>query len=331
MEPCIKIISQLMYSQIFSGTSKSEADLRAWLANRDYSIVKNITSSSFTLLHKSEYNFFTALANDCNRMSQASFETISSIQPNLQLPKSLAWCVIQTYYAAFFAAHAILRLFGWSCSQLEADHVLKVLELAQLTSCDANINQISCGFYVAKYDRKTRHVAFEKVKDSHADTWASFSSLLFELFDQIQDYTVGISKHKLDAMDILSDLRQRLTQNGSCSRGNWLSVMRNDINYKHSHGVWFPYPSADFKRQSAFRNDLWQQPLSSFDLSPKQSRIDTFFSVSNTIIALLYGLVSCGYNLSQHDSYNFSNGTIKMLNLIGVGAFHPLRENNSLR
>ena len=38
-----------------------------------------------------------------------------------------------------------------------------------------------------------------------------------------------------------SDLVDSLSNRGKYPSGNWLSVVRNDVNYKSLHGVWFPF------------------------------------------------------------------------------------------
>jgi len=47
------------------------------------------------------------------------------------LPKSTAWILIRAYYAAFFAAHSILRMFGNLCIQLESPETFALDHVAQ--------------------------------------------------------------------------------------------------------------------------------------------------------------------------------------------------------
>ena len=46
------------------------------------------------------------------------------------LPKSTGWILIRAYYAAFFAAHSLLRMFGISCIQLDAQQITAISRVA---------------------------------------------------------------------------------------------------------------------------------------------------------------------------------------------------------
>ena len=317
MEPHVKMFAQFMYNEIFEDSIRNEGDLRAWIAKRDYLLSQEINSCGFSLTYNSTSLLSTSLANDCNRMAQAAFESISSVHSNSYLPKSLAWPVVRVYYASFFAAHSILRLFGRSCTQLDSVHVQKVLELAQATNQLGAVNKIGSGFYFAKTNSTERQIVFSKMKDSHADTWFAFYELLTDLIEKIPEAT-GLSQHRLEAMENLGDIKKAISRSGACNRGNWLSQVRNAVNYRHTYGVWFPYRNARFNTELINRSDLWKQPISSFDIRNQKNEIDIFFMTSNMILSLLHKLLSYGYNRSESKPYIFSNGSIKLMNLLGA-------------
>lgn len=239
MVPEIKIIHQLSANQIYEVTSNSESDLKAWIANGQYLISNGLVTSaknkatSFELTFQQHKALYTSLANDCNRFSQAAIESMWSISKVEKLPKSAGWATVQMYYSAFFAAHAILRIFGRACTQLEQSHVEKVFEIACATNTDNNITSIENGFYFSEISGN--EVRFKKLKDSHADTWSSFSNLLTWLIDNIAN-TTGLGVHKSDAASLISNIKAIIHRSGA-AKGNWLSQVRNKINYQHSHGV----------------------------------------------------------------------------------------------
>ncbi|MEP0146585.1 MAG: hypothetical protein ABJU19_05585 [Roseobacter sp.] len=46
---------------------------------------------------------------------------------------------------------------------------------------------------------------------------------------------------KQSISDNFSGLADALSARGRYPAGNWLSLVRNDVNYKSLHGVWFPF------------------------------------------------------------------------------------------
>jgi hypothetical protein len=46
------------------------------------------------------------------------------------------WCLIKLYYAAFYSGHALIRLFGESCTYLDGSHVGKINALGSALAKD---------------------------------------------------------------------------------------------------------------------------------------------------------------------------------------------------
>ena len=55
-----------------------------------------------------------SVASDISRLASASFQTIRSIPNEFTEKEAIPWAVIRTYYAAFYAGQALIRLFGES-------------------------------------------------------------------------------------------------------------------------------------------------------------------------------------------------------------------------
>jgi hypothetical protein len=108
-------------------------------------------------------------------MSIAAIESVSGIKPEQCLGKSGAWGIIRAYYSSFFAAHAIMRMFGVSCTQLESTHVNHIYNYAKAVGLHGTLNKIESGFYEIKIDKAFDHIEFNKFSDPHADTWGTFT------------------------------------------------------------------------------------------------------------------------------------------------------------
>ncbi len=318
MLPEIRLIHQLTQNRIFEVTSRTEADLKAWLASGRYLLEQPLTPSGvgraadFQLRFQQPEFLFAALANDCNRFSLAAIETMWCIGKVDKLPKSTSWASIQLYYSAFFAAHAILRMFGRACTQLDKSHVDVVYEVAQATQMDANVPGIENGFYLSNIENEC--IKYKKLKDSHADTWLSFSNLLTWIILNLPD-TSGLGKHKSSAIDLVSNLKSSLNKSGA-TKGNWPSIIRNRINYHHSHGVWYPYKGAAHDPNAVLRNSEWLKFPNTFELTSKNSDVQTLFYVSNAILSLMYTLMWYGYDRAGRISSPLANGTFRLVNQI---------------
>lgn len=316
MNPEIKIILQLAHMEIFEPQRRSESDLKAWLANMDYLMYSSLSAKdTFELKYNSKGYIYAALANDCNRFAQAAIESVASVQTEQKLPRSTAWSVVKIYYASFFAVHAILRIFGRSCSQLEKEHVKKVYELAIATGQEGGLTGLEHGFYFSKIDRNLGTISFHKMKDSHADTWASFNKLLCDLIDDIPSNTTGLSQQKVDAVDLLSKIKN-LTSRSRANRGNWLSVIRNQVNYQHTHGTWFPYNNSSYSTELVNRNMLWKNSPISFDGDITKGDIEVFFNAANCIVSFLHKLLISGFEKGDRKSSVLQNGTFRLIHLL---------------
>lgn len=320
MIPEIKIIQQLAYNAIFEVRSSSESDIKAWLANQDYFLSQPLSSSHenrvsrFNLQIKNLDFLTVVMANECNRFAQAAIESMWSISSLEKIPKSTGWTSIQLYYASFFSAHAMLRLFGRACSQLDNTHTNKIHEVAVATSMDAGVRVIESGFYKSSINSK--EFCFEKVKDSHADTWNSFSNLLSWMISEIPN-TTGINSHKILSMELLEKIKNSLSKSGA-PKGNWPSIIRNKVNYQHTHGVWYPYKGALHDHRRINDNLAWLKNPSFFDLNTNGNDIDFLFSLSNTILSLMYQLILFGHTRAGSKSVPFSNGLFRLVNQLDV-------------
>ncbi|WP_447963904.1 hypothetical protein [Nitrospira sp. Ecomares 2.1] len=314
MSEISSVIAQLAYLDIFGEVTNTKIDIRGWVANQSYLIDENISADSFVLRVNNTPTLKAAIANDCNRMAMASFETMAGIQKEPRLPRSGAWGIIRSYYAAFFAAHTVLRLFGRSCSQLEAEHLKKIYEMAVALNKEGEVRKIESGFYYIHVAPDFGTVSFKKIKDSHKDTWGSFLKLVEEIIKTIET-TAALGSQKLAARDLLVMIRDGITKSGC--KGNWLSMIRNQVNYQHTLGVWYPYenkaPTGDYLQKVS---EYWKKSPSFYDLSDKPGDLECFFELGALLLSFSkFLLISCSKKSFRVNKI-FGNGTLKLLNEI---------------
>jgi hypothetical protein len=314
-----KVLVQQTHLDIFGCNRVTEIDVKGWIANQNYFVDSDLVSNNYTIRASDKDYLMSALANDCNRMAAAAIESISGVQLDRNLKKSGAWGVIRAYYATFFAIHCIMRMFGISCSQLEQSHVDKIFESANAVGKTGNVTRLEKGFYAIKVDSTFSTVTFHKYKDSHKDTWGEFLSLVETLISDSANVT-ALSKYKIEAIDILMAIKRGVTRSRCGDKGNWLSVMRNSVNYQHSHGVWFPY-----ERRSVAPSyidtigDNWGKPIDTLDLGLSGNDIESFFEVTLMINSLFRELLVSCVEKAGGGNRAFTNGALKLLNTIQTG------------
>ena len=179
---------------------KQTFGLVKWLSKGEYYYISSpLTQNQFSLdlSGKSFTNkMLFAFAYDCNRMASAAFETIWSIEKSTKLPSSVAWLLIKSYYAAFYAGHAIVRMLGISCSQLNKQAAKKISEIAKLFGKDNGLN-ISSSYYSCIYDRSKQELFFDNIKAKggvHESFWNIFCERIQELSKSILVSPIVVSQ-----------------------------------------------------------------------------------------------------------------------------------------
>lgn len=304
---------------VFKPGSTTAIDVKAWIANQGYFIDVDLRKTEFTLRVSEPTDLERALANDLNRMAIATFESAAGIRPDQVLPRSIAWGAIRAYYASFFAAHTFMRLFGTSCSQLDHEHVNKIFQSAQTFGKTGGLTSVETGFYAINIDQNFSSVTFRKLKDSHKDTWAELLATIENLESTIRSAN-AIKQHKLDASMLLTNLKSGISSANSIN-GNWLSTIRNSINYRHTHGVWFPYSTKAERSElldAASRN--WLQDSRPQGRPQRAGELENFFDVAVMLVSLVRELIAAASELSDPLNPAIKNGCMKLLNEVKIAA-----------
>jgi hypothetical protein len=223
-------------------TGVSGEDFRKWLTREAFLPARVTSSSDFAIQVLAPAEARKSIADDSSRLASAAFETMVGITSVGSLPRSTAWIVIRAYYAAFFAAHSLLRMCGHMCIQLDGpqtyalDHVARGMGVLPGTGFES-------GFYIANYSPTADEIEFQKSiaarRGSHEVLWASFADRLRNMSNHLIGVSVLYNSVALRIAEIETFLRQA-GQNG----GTWLSHIRNVVNYRQEFGLWFPYTNS---------------------------------------------------------------------------------------
>lgn len=221
-----------------------EKGVSGWLAEGDYQIPSAPKSKNFVIGLGNMEPFVAALAADINRTAVAAYESIGHASRSTLFPKSTAWILIKSYYGAFFAGHAILRMLGTSFVNLEqpqADCINKIARLYGPVYEDVVPGNYVCSFSYANRETQWRRID-SRTGGVHEKFWAFFKERMDGLSKEVIGNKTVAALENQQVSVRLSELVANLCFD-SCLKGNWLSVVRNRINYKHQFGAWYPYRS----------------------------------------------------------------------------------------
>jgi hypothetical protein len=259
-----------------------------WIAKGDFLVSTVNSPSSFSVQMLTPDEARRCIAHDSTRMASAAFETMLGLDCIKQLPKSTAWIVIRTYYAAFFAAHSLLRMFGTSCTQLDRIQIAQLDHAATLFGVST---RFEAGFYEARYDSAASEIQFQKPSSqtgSHEILWTVFAQKLRDISSHL--LTVSASFNGISLQ--LSELENQLRRDRSAG-GTWPSYVRNIANYQHGFGLWHPY-----RKSTVLGTDLlkitrnWNK---SPDISlsfPHDCEIATHARLCTSIVSLCFAVAS---------------------------------------
>lgn len=291
--------------------------LGGWICDEDYQIYKSLTPTSFVLNFSDHEPLLGAFAADINRIAVASFETINGITKSAKFPKSTAWLVIQTYYAAFFAAHALMRMFGSSCAPIEREQIKSITRIADLYG-NLPSKPMTGGLYHLQCDTNASELNGQSVAGSpHEEFWRVFHERTVRLSSEVLTGTTDTLANRQLASTKLSELADNLCF-ASAARGRWLSTMRNAVNYSQKHATWYPY--ADQKKYYAQLFDKaseWKVDPLDLDLTSHDGKeLRRFQSTCSFLIsALRESILEMARRCSAGKSFH-AYGSLAFLNLL---------------
>jgi hypothetical protein len=265
-------------------------ELRGWISDGQFQVYEQPSENSFNLNVSEAGPVLEAFAAEISRITVASSETMKSVAGDPPVKKSIAWLIIQTYYAAFFAAHAFMRTLGTSCIPLEPNQIRMVTKIAQLFGQEP-VRPISGGLYQISFDPESRVVAATQLKSMKAGPHEAFWKLFGDRLGIISSELLTLSSVTLKSAQQsslkLAEIRANLSFS-NFSSGGWLSHIRNRVNYDQSWGTWYPYSLRHrYYDELARHIDDWQLDPLDIDVSSHDNRdLLRFQATCNAIIAL---------------------------------------------
>ena len=229
----------------FANCDRSNAGFRDWLQTGTYTFLQ-IDSDTFELQRVPTNDLLPTLAYDFWQVAFACLESLCTRIDFEKQPKSQGWRIIRQYYAAYFAAHALMRLLGQAATRLERAEAKRLAEIGTMyVGATANVEVSQYKISMTSIHKPECEIRFSKFDPSgtgdHQKFWRSFCNFLENLATDVA------SRNDIDATNVVAriiEVTSALKSNGY-TNGGWLSNLRNVINYQFQHGVWFPYNGYD--------------------------------------------------------------------------------------
>jgi hypothetical protein len=246
-------------------------------------------STEIELSNFNNAQLISHISFDFERFSLASLETFSTYLLENTDRSLVGWPLLKLYYSAFFSAHAIVRSQGAGVVNFDADDLKNINRLIKIH--DETQSGLSAGTFVYQIVRSTRptlivkpmterggvHEAFWKYFVTYLDSAAAEAALTGQ--PDAAEFVAG-AKELADAIKV-----------GSRS-SVWFSAMRNEINYQHKYGVWFPIKKGDYIQKTLPDFGLVNSSTVRFDYSKSNEPLNAFASTSRYLSCLNYEISS---------------------------------------
>ncbi|MBX8538035.1 hypothetical protein K5D33_25360 [Pseudomonas cichorii] len=197
-------------------------------------------ANNFSLYVSNPKNLKRFFSHEADRFASASFESLSIEFSELAQSRSIGWILIRAYYSAFFAVHSLLRISGWACTKLSANHINFVNR--EIFNIYPGSPQQKNGLYLLKAHASGVEIVCAKLDSgqggSHEALWNVLEGFLSFKLEKILMDGDSTDFNVQDAVKVIDGFLGFLEKKGGAG---WLSKVRNNINYSHQYGAWFPY------------------------------------------------------------------------------------------
>ena len=276
-------------------TSPNVEGVEAWLTSGNFSWLSTQAGVVTLDISSATDSLAEAMASEIARFSCAMYESLLDAGPGNHSDRALGWALVRYYYATFYAAHALLRISGKSVTMMSAQTASLLNTVGgQYLGIQPGV---SSGLHAVEIDStNVSRVLISRIGSSsggsHEEMWRHFLQLVLDLESQLI-LTQGQSQDVLDAVEILTELRRQLCRRGK-HNGSWLSSIRNDLNYRQAHGVWYPYKVNDKSATALYaRMQRWiPKAADGFEIGSVKDDLRCFVDSCNVMSRLLTAALS---------------------------------------
>jgi hypothetical protein len=259
--------------------------VKCFVRKKHYRLIWDDICSCHYISDFDKPSFMKCLSGDYSRFALSGLESYERALQTVGDPNT-AWPAIQLYYADYYFANSLMRACGISVSRLEKVEIIALNELHSLFSLQSE--SLSKGEYILTWSPsvepsgKLRLDVAPGAGGAHEKFWIIFSDFLDEFVSEIDQQALPDS---LEAISSLTDLLKVLGARGMNGK-NWLSMVRNEITYKHMYDVWSP--TSRRNRSVPPLKSIARKNLSAIrlDHNPNTDPVDAFVAGCQYLIEL---------------------------------------------
>ena len=264
-----------------------QGGFRNWLQHGTYTVELQTTPLVIRLLGISPAEALRFVLFDYSRFAFSSAESIAKSYEPIFDAKAIAWRLLNQYYASFFAGHALLRSRGLGVTRIERTEANYLQKVIRATSNPAfNMDAGTYKFTLTIANDYNATIEISKLAQgsggAHAEFWVFFSTQLEQFSTDL------VAENRPDAAQIVGrvDELRRLLGGPEKTNFSWLSSMRNEINYQHKFGTWFPFYKATETRLPEINVLRQSNSALSLAVSTKNAPIEAFCRANNFLSLL---------------------------------------------
>ena len=269
------------------GQDRSKAEgLKTWLEVGSYRVASNAGGAQLTLADLRIAELMPFVSYDYERFALSSWESLQQATTRAGTSNAACWILLQAYYAAFFAAHGLMRACGEAVIKLDKvqTDVLQVSSDAALTP-SAPIEPAMYSLRIVQAAGGLLSIDLKRVPSkfgAHEGFWRAFDDFL----DRVASNAVAKGDPEANLVVAgVAEFQPVLRPLGAW-RSPWLSAVRNEINYQHKHGVWRPRTLDRKAATTVTTISLVPSSTVRLDYSPTAETISAFASAALYLSAL---------------------------------------------
>lgn len=264
--------------------SAAVGGIKSFLETATYQIV--FLPSALSEIELSNFNnaeLIRYISYDFERFSLSSLETFSTYILENREKNLVGWPLLKLYYSAFFAAHAIMRSQGAGVVNFDADDLRQINRLIKIH--DESQSGLAAGTYVYDIKRTLRPTLVLKPMPEKGGVHEAFWKYFVVYLEGAAE--AAAAKRQPDAVQFVAGAKELADAIKVGSRSSvWLSAVRNEINYQHKHGVWFPTKKGDYIQKTLRDFGLAKSSTVRFDYSKDNEPLNAFASTSRYLSCL---------------------------------------------
>jgi hypothetical protein len=232
-----------------------------------------------------------ALAADACRLSCASLQTMSLAADEMIERDSMAWSLVKLYYSAFYAGNALIRLLGESCSYFDRQHALRVNQLAIALQRVPSF-RIDGGLYRCVIDPTGTSFTCVRARGGGGGAHEAFWDVFGLKMQSVAAAILAGPLLRTDAQSVFVQLEKfrELIRRRNCH--SWLSAIRNEVQYRHEHRVWFPEQlRANDRTMLSRRAARWSDDPMTIGFDSSHGVLGEFVGCCSFIVSLCHALL----------------------------------------